>query len=149
MCAGAIVLARVPRVVFAAADPKTGRRSVPIPPPLSASLLDYVIELGPGPDDLLFRTKSGGRPSLGNWRRALRRVCKLLGLPLLSPYDLRHACATTWLEAGVPLGEVAGRLGHSVQTLVGHYIQALQGDEAVSNKRIEAALSADEPILWR
>jgi integrase len=33
-------------------------------------------------------------------------------------YDCRHACATTWLRAGVPLGEVARRLGHSVETLV-------------------------------
>jgi integrase len=55
-------------------------------------------------------------------------------------YDCRHAAATTWLRAGVPLGEVAKRMGHSVETLVSTYVGALAGDEALANERIEAAL---------
>jgi integrase len=54
--------------------------------------------------------------------------------------DCRHAAATTWLRAGVPLGEVARRLGHSVQTLVSTYVGALDGDEALGNARIDAVL---------
>jgi integrase len=59
-------------------------------------------------------------------------------------YDCRHAAATTWLRAGVPLGEVARRLGHSVDTLVSTYVGALDGDEQIANDRIDQALSIDE-----
>lgn len=56
-------------------------------------------------------------------------------------YDCRHAAATTWLRAGVPLGEVAKRMGHSVETLVSTYVGALEGDETVANDRIDAVLT--------
>ena len=56
-------------------------------------------------------------------------------------YDCRHAAATTWLRAGVPLGEVAKRMGHSVETLVSTYVGALEGDETIANDRIAAALA--------
>lgn len=36
--------------------------------------------------------------------------------PPMGIYDRRHAAATTWLRAGVPLGDVAKRMGHSVET---------------------------------
>lgn len=55
-------------------------------------------------------------------------------------YDCRHATATTWLRAGVPLGEVAKRMGHSVETLVSTYVGALDGDEKLANERIQAVL---------
>jgi integrase len=57
-------------------------------------------------------------------------------------YDCRHAAATTWLRAGVPLGEVAKRMGHSVETLVSTYVGALDGDETLANERIEAVLES-------
>ncbi len=44
--------------------------------------------------------------------------------------------------AGVPLGEVARRLGHSVETLVTTYAGVLAGDEALADKRIDDALAA-------
>lgn len=55
-------------------------------------------------------------------------------------YDCRHAAATTWIRAGVPIGEVAKRMGHGVETLVSTYIGALTGDETVANERIDAAM---------
>ncbi len=55
-------------------------------------------------------------------------------------YDCHHAAATTWLTAGVPLGEVAKRMGHSVETLVSTYVGALDGDETVANQRIDTVL---------
>jgi hypothetical protein len=39
----------------------------------------------------------------------------------------------------VPLGEVARRLGHSVETLVGTYVGALDGDDTAANKLIDSA----------
>lgn len=123
-------------------EPKTGPRVVPIPPVLITMLREWIDyrELT-DPDQLLFRTSNDARPGESTWGRAWHRALKEVGQPPLRPYDCRHAAATTWLRAGVPLGEVARRLGHSVQTLVSTYVGALEGDEEVGNARIEAALA--------
>ena len=122
-------------------EPKTGPRRVPIPPVLVDLLRKWIAgeELSV-PDDLLFRTSKGTRPSTSNWGRAWRRAMESIGQPPLRVYDCRHAAATTWLRAGVPLGETARRLGHSVETLVSTYVGALEGDEELGNVRIEAEL---------
>ncbi len=121
-------------------EPKTGPRSVPIPRQLVDPLRAWVDEHGGQPDDLLFRTRTGRRPTASNWSRALHRALAKVGRPSMRVYDCRHAAATTWLRAGVPLGEVAKRMGHSVETLVSTYVGALDGDETLANDRIEAAL---------
>lgn len=72
--------------------------------------------------------------------RALKRAYEIVGHPRMRVYDCRHAAATTWLRAGVPLRTVAMRLGHSVETLVSTYVGALEADEAIANERIDAAL---------
>jgi len=123
-------------------EPKTGDRRVPIPPRLVRLLRDWVREHHLGPDDLLFRTRCGNRPSESNWARAMKRACELAKHRRIRVYDGRHAAATTWLKAGLPLGDTARRLGHSVETLVSHYIGALDGDETSGNKLIDAVLSA-------
>jgi hypothetical protein len=46
------------------------------------------------------------------------------------------------LTAGVPLGEVARRMGHSVDTLVSTYVGALTGDEDLANRRIDTFLAS-------
>ncbi len=123
-------------------EPKTGPRRVPIPPVLVAALRRWVDDNDlSAPDDLLFRTAKGTRPSTSNWGRAWHRALESIGQPPLRVYDCRHAAATTWLRAGVPLGETARRLGHSVETLVGTYVGALEGDEELGNQRIEAELA--------
>ena len=123
-------------------EPKTGERSVPIPPVLVAMLRDWIAEHGFGSHDLLFRTHNNTRPMASNWGRAWHRALDTIGHPRLRVYDCRHAAATTWLRAGVPLGEVARRLGHSVDTLVSTYVGALEGDESRSNTLIETVLTA-------
>ncbi len=69
------------------------------------------------------------------------RAYRTVGHPPLRVYDCRHAAATTWLWAGVPLGEFARRLGHGVETLAFTYVGALQGDDVAANKLIDAAYS--------
>lgn len=123
-------------------EPKTGPRSVPIPPILVEQLRAW-LDGHPGSDDaLLFRTRSGNRPSGSNWTRAWRRALDATGNKGWRIYDCRHAAATTWLGSGAPLGEVARRLGHTVDTLVSVYVGALTGDESVTNQRISDALGA-------
>jgi len=122
-------------------EPKTGPRRVPIPPVLVDLLRTWVDDNDlSSPTDLLFRTRNGTRPNTSNWGRAWRRTLESIGQPALRVYDCRHAAATTWLRAGVPLGETARRLGHSVETLVSTYVGALEGDEELGNQRIEAEL---------
>ena len=58
-------------------------------------------------------------------------------------YDCRHAAATTWLRAGMPLAETARRLGHSVETLVSTYVGALDDEEHVASK--QSTQSSDRP----
>ena len=126
-------------------EPKTGPRSVPIPRQLVDLLTTWVSAHGFAGEDLLFRTRTGRRPTSSNWSRSLQRALRDGGYPPLRIYDCRHAAATTWLRAGVPLGEVAKRMGHSVDTLVSTYVGALDGDESLANERIEAALAGRPP----
>ncbi len=122
-------------------EPKTGERTVPIPPVLVDILRSWLDGHAFSDADLIFRTNNGTRPMAQNWGRAWKRALASIGHDPLRVYDCRHAAATTWLRAGVPLGEVARRLGHSVDTLVTTYVGALEGDEAPSNAQIEAALA--------
>jgi integrase len=86
-------------------EPKPGERTVPIPPELVAMLQGWIDEHDFGPDDLPFRTRNGRRPTPSNWGRALKRACRAAGWSKpMRVYDGRHACATTWLRSGVPLG---------------------------------------------
>jgi integrase len=125
-------------------EPKTGPRSVPIQPHLVGALRRWVDDHGLAPADYLFRTRTGKQPTASNWSRAWQRALREIGHGPLRVYDCRHATATTWLKAGVPLGEVARRLGHSVETLVSTYVGALAGDETLANERIDAFFAGNE-----
>lgn len=124
-------------------DPKTGNRRVQIPPVLVEALGAH-LERNAIEEGFLFRTRTGSRPTGSNWDRILHRACAKVGLRPLCPYDLRHACATNWLNAGVSPGDCAARLGHSVETLHRHYVGVLTGDVAANNARIAAFLAAAE-----
>jgi integrase len=120
---------------------------VPIPPRLVELLRSWIDVHELGPDDLLFRTRNDRRPAPSNWSRSLHRAYRTVGHEPLLVYDLRHAAATMWLRARVPLGEVARRLGHSVETLVSTYVRALQGDDVAANRLIDAALSTTREAI--
>ena len=128
-------------------EPKTGPRQVPIPPRLVEVLRTWVDPKNLAPGELIFRTHTGNRPSGSNWTRAWQRALRQIENRPLRVYDCRHAAATTWLQAGAPLGEVARRLGHSVETLVSTYVGALVGDESLTNSKIETALARERPAI--
>jgi integrase len=56
------------------------------------------------------------------------------------PYDLRHACVSSWLGGGVPSPQIAEWAGHSVEVLHKIYAKVLAGQEASARERIERAL---------
>ena len=60
------------------------------------------------------------------------------------PYDLRHACVSTWLNAGVSAPQVAEWAGHSVAMLLSTYAKCIDGQEDLARKRIEDALGGIE-----
>jgi integrase len=127
-------------------EPKTGTREVPIPPQLVEILRKWVEEKALTDGAFLFRSRHDNPPALSNWWRALRRATDKAGAPPMRIYDCRHAAATTWLRAGVPLGEVAKRMGHSVETLVSTYVGALDTDECLANTHITAVLAGVGPL---
>jgi integrase len=122
-------------------EPKTGPRTVPIPPNLVAMLREWIDAGDYDPDAHLFETRHGNLPTSSNWTRAWHAAARRADVPQLRIYDCRHAAATTWLRAGVSLGEAARRLGHSVETLVSTYVGALNSDEERSNQLIEQAIT--------
>ena len=127
-------------------EPKTGPRTVPIPPVLVNILREWIEENKfTSPDRLLFRTRNNTMPSGSNWARAWHRALESVGQQPLRVYDCRHAAATTWLRAGMPLGETARRLGHSVETLVSTYVGALDDEEHIANQRIDTYLGTVAP----
>jgi integrase len=63
------------------------------------------------PERLLFRTRNDTRPSGSNWARAWHSALASVVQKPMRVYDCRHAAATTWLRAGMPLTETARRLG--------------------------------------
>jgi integrase len=56
------------------------------------------------------------------------------------PYDLRHACLSTWLMAGVPPTLVAEWAGHSVRVLMEVYAKVVEGGGALARAQIDSAL---------
>jgi integrase len=122
-------------------DPKTGNRTVPIPPRLVALLHSWIDEHALADDEQLFRTRLGNRPSQSNWSRALKRACEAAAHHRIRVYDFRHALATMMIKARVPLAEAARRLGHSVETLVSTYIGAMDGDDVEANTLIDGILA--------
>jgi len=59
------------------------------------------------------------------------------------PYDLRHACLSTWLNGGVAATQVAEWAGHSVEMLLRVYAKCLDGQDEIAKRRIAAALGSD------
>jgi integrase len=122
-------------------------RRVPIPPELITILREHLAEFGTAADGRLFRTRRGGILTAYNeaWiaARALTLTPEQVASPMAAtPYTLRHAAVSLWLNAGVPVTEVAQRAGHGVDVLLRVYAKCVDGGEEVANQRIEDALLA-------
>jgi hypothetical protein len=56
------------------------------------------------------------------------------------PYDLRHACVSTWVKAGTEPKRVAEWAGHSVDVLLRIYTHCLDEGEQEALRRIQKTL---------
>lgn len=142
--------------------PQRDTRHVPACPDLVSVLHRHLRDFGTGPDGKLFVVRAGpyGTPAAKPYANAVSpvtytkvwRKARETGLtkeqaasPLARrPYDLRHACVSLWLNAGVPATQVAEWAGHSVHVLMRVYAKCIYGQEDAARTRIEAALSVDE-----
>jgi integrase len=123
-------------------------RRVPCPPVLTKLLRGHLAEFGGQSADLLFRGVEGRPLATITYRRVWDRA-RLTALsveeyrsPLARrPYDLRHACLSTWLNGGVAPTQVAEWAGHSVEVLLRVYAKCLEGQDEVAKRRIAAALA--------
>jgi len=138
-------------------------RTVPACPDLVLLLRRHIDEFGTGTGGRLFVTRTGrfGRPVAGPygasvstnsygriWQKAREKALSesQAASPLAGrPYDLRHACLSTWLNAGVEATQVAEWAGHSVHVLMRVYAKCIYGQEGAAHKRIEDALRKHEP----
>ncbi|HVV10560.1 tyrosine-type recombinase/integrase [Amycolatopsis sp.] len=122
-------------------------RPVPCPPPLTALLHEHLERYGTAADGRLFRSLTGADLAESTvsrvWDRARKSALtetEYKSVLAKRPYDLRHACVSTWLAAGVPSTQVAEWAGHSVDVLHRIYAKILAGQEASARERIERAL---------
>ena len=106
---------------------KTGTRSVPLQEGLRRELEAHIQGTG-GRDGPLFRSRQG-QLSDRRARELLLDCCRRVGLPALSPHDLRHAACSRWLRAGIPVVVVSRTLGHSrPSTTWNHYASVTAQD---------------------
>lgn len=123
---------------------------MPSPPPLTALLHSHLKKHGTGVDGRLFRSLVGGdlaESTIGRvWDKARKAALTEdeYASPLARrPYDLRHACVSTWLANGVPSTQSATWAGHSVAVLHQVYAKVLAGQETHARERLAAALGWD------
>ena len=118
-------------------------RVVPAPPVLIKILTDFAAECEPSSDGYLIRTRAG-EPITGRLDGPLVRAKERLGWTGTHPlagvvhYSLRHTCASTMLEAGLGIGEVARRMGHSELELVRTYAHAFHDSTAAQNAKLDS-----------
>jgi integrase len=122
-------------------------RVVPCPPELTALLRQHLDDYGTGADGRIFRGErtDSELPKI-TIRRAWDRARRETFTPEVyttalarTPYDLRHAAVSTWLNGGVPPTTVAEWAGHSVEVLLSSYAKCLDGtDVAIRNRVLEA-----------
>jgi integrase len=128
----------------------TSDRPVPIPPVLVAVLQAHLKEFGTAKEGRVFGNERGGVVGSSTYWRVWEEAREYalpperVGSPLAGrPYDLRHACITRWLNAGVPIAEVARRVGNSPEVIHRRYHGCIDGHEEAANAKITKALEEE------
>jgi integrase len=125
-------------------------RIVPTHPELTRLLRQHVSIFAADPDGRLFGGVRGGELPTITYRRAWTKARQTALTPAEQasplakrPYDLRHACLSTWLNGGVYPTQVAEWAGHSVDVLLRIYAKCVVGQDELAKRRISEALRQD------
>jgi len=123
-------------------------RQVPVPPQLTRLLREHLALVHGEPAHYLFCGVQGRPLATVTYRRAWDKARRAAlteheyRSPLARrPYDLRHACLSTWLNGGVAATQVAEWAGHSVEMLLRVYAKCLDGHDEIARRRIAGALN--------
>jgi integrase len=129
--------------------PKTHQhRSVPIPRSLVDELAQHIA--GKEPDDLVFTSPRGAALRNHNFRRRVfAPAATAIGVPPLTPHDLRHTAASLAVQAGANVKAVQRMLGHASAAMTLDVYAGLFGDDldAVADRLDEAAAKARADYL--
>jgi integrase len=98
------------------ADEGHERRDVPIPRFLLEDLAQHVAAAGS--DDLVFRGIRGAALRYPVFQRgAINQACEQIGIPRLTPHELRHTAASLAIASGADIKVVQQMLGHKSATM--------------------------------
>jgi integrase len=118
-------------------------RPVPIHPELVKLLRAHIAEFGYGPGGRIFSLPRGGCVTntaylvIFHKARAMAfTAAEAESLAAQRPYDLRHACVSTWLNATGDPPQVAEWAGHSVNVLMQTYAKCVSGKQEANKRRI-------------
>lgn len=132
----------------------TKDRPVPIPPVLVAILEMHRKAFGMAKEGRVFGNERGGVVGSSTYWRVWEEAREYalpperVASPLAGrPYDLRHACITRWLNAGVPIAEVARRVGNSPEVIHRRYHGCIDGHEEAANAKISRALEEEGDVI--
>lgn len=123
-------------------------RTIPCCPELTAHLHEHLRQFGTTPDGRLFHaSRDDGWLSSSLYGRVWTKAREAVFVPHVvasplakRPYDLRHACVSTWLNASVEPPRVAEWAGHSVAVLLRVYAKCIDGGEQEARRRVAARL---------
>ena len=144
---------RTGTVVSLSSGPWGSPRTVPCPPELTALLNAHLDEFGTSSDGHVFVGERNHREMPRGtvnrvWREVRREVFTpaVVASPLAAtPYDLRHAAVSTWLNGGIPPTVVAEWAGQSVEVLFRIYAKCLHGGAEHLKHLWQAALGHGAP----
>ncbi len=127
-------------------EPKTqaGIRAITLPAEATEALrrqAERRLASGGGP--LVFAAQRDGELLAHTTvQAAMRRACKRLGLPKVTPHGLRHLHASLLLAQGLPIPAVSQRLGHANSAVtMAIYAHALNKDDSAATAAIGRALA--------
>jgi integrase len=128
----------------------SGDRRVPVAPVPIGILRAHLKEFAMAEEGRVFGKERGGAVGSSTyWRvweeaRGYALPPERVDSPLAGrPYDLRHACITRWLNAGVPIPEVARRVGNSPEAIHRRHHGCIDGHEVAANAKITKALEGN------
>ena len=112
--------------VVEALKTEASRRAIELPTDLADMLGEHrrnqrVERLGAerwGDTRLMFASTNGRVLSPSNVRRQLAALCVRAGVPVVTPNELRHSCASLLSDLGVPNEQIADLLGHTTTRMV-------------------------------
>jgi len=143
---GALHITKSAQRVVSTPKTRSGVRRITMPAEAMAALCRQAawrLAQGSG-GDLVFSGKRGGSLSASTVEGAMyREVCRL-GLPRLTPHGLRHLHASLLLAEGVPVPEVARRLGHASPSItMAVYAHVTRRDDSAATEAIARALGGE------